>query len=96
MIRTVLHSTWLLFCALTFINCSDAETAIDCAGICERYQECVEDDYDVSACTDRCEQEAENDRDFRDDTNVCNTCIEDRSCADAFLSCATDCVGIVP
>lgn len=96
MIRRCLFGLILMLGGAAIASCSDAETAIDCAGICNRYSDCFEEDYDVEACTDRCTDEADGDRDFRDKADSCNTCLGDRSCADSFLSCTDNCLGVVP
>lgn len=69
---------------------------IDCFSICQRYSECFDEDYDVSACQDRCEDEADQDPTFADDIEACDRCIDDESCAGGLLSCTTECAGIVP
>ncbi len=74
-------------------GCDEAEQTIDCGKICNRYEECIEDDYDVSACTDRCDEMLDSDSDRADE---CEACIDDRSCTGAVFNCATECAGIVP
>ena len=83
-------------CAL--LACSDAADDIDqfadCTAICDRYQECFDDNYDTSRCTDRCEDmDRRNEMEAVDD---CESCIDDRSCAEAVFPCAVECAGIVP
>ena len=77
-------------------GCSDAKNTITCAEVCNRYQDCFNEDYDVSSCTDKCKSRAGNDDDKQSQLNQCEACIDDKSCTAAAFSCATECVGIVP
>jgi len=83
------------FCGAVF-GCDDADEAFDCLAVCDRYSECVTDDYDVEACADRCETNADDDQAFADKADACESCIDDRSCAEAAFPCAAECAGIVP
>jgi hypothetical protein len=82
--------------AMTAGGCKAVEEYYDCAYICSEYQNCVDDSYDVRDCTDRCEDRADEDEDFADRADSCQTCIDDRSCAEQSVACAVDCAGIVP
>lgn len=72
------------------------DTAIDCAGICDRYQSCFDSSYDTSACAARCRKSASKDPDFRRKADVCHACISERSCVKATVACVTECVSVVP
>ena len=39
--------------------CNKADNAVDCNGICERYQTCFDATYDSGACQDRCRDDAD-------------------------------------
>jgi hypothetical protein len=78
------------------LGCNEADSAIDCASICERYRDCVNDDYDVEECAERCQDSAENDREFRNDADECHACTDDRSCSGAVFNCLGECASIVP
>lgn len=82
----------------TFAGCSDddAEDVIDCLDVCDRYQECVDDDYDVDDCVDRCEDEADDSDTWRNRLRSCSDCINDRSCLTTTFACSDECTGIVP
>jgi hypothetical protein len=71
------------------------DEASDCNEICETYQMCFDEDYDVDACQDECTDRAD-DPDHRDQEEECSNCIDEASCTGAAFSCATDCIGIVP
>lgn len=72
-------------------GCGEAEELVDCAQICQAKKDCVDDAYDVSACTDDCEDRSDRDEDFRRDANECEACIEDRACAEQI-----ECFGTCP
>lgn len=72
------------------------DTAIDCDGICQKYRDCFDDTYDVSACALRCRDKAAEDKEFRRKADICNACIGDRSCVGATFNCVADCASVVP
>jgi hypothetical protein len=73
----------------------DAQESVECTGICDKYQECFDSDYDTDKCEDNCKRRAD-DPDHLDQEERCSTCIDEKSCGDATFSCADDCIGIVP
>ena len=95
-----MNKLWLIPVALLLAYGCDVddeiEAEIDCNGICQRYADCFDDDYDVSACQDRCEDDVDQGEISLAEVDQCENCIDDRSCAEGTLSCATECVGIVP
>jgi len=69
------------------------DRATDCADICDKYQECADANYNVDACTDRCEDMAN-----KEDTaqiDRCSDCIDARSCTGSVFNCTTECAGII-
>jgi hypothetical protein len=85
--------------AFTFGACGvdeELENEIDCQAICQRYSDCFDAGYDVSSCQDRCENDVDSGELTFNEVDDCSDCIDDRSCASGTLSCATECVGIVP
>lgn len=86
----------LALSSLFFAACSQVENAIDCNGICDRYQTCFDDKYDTSACQARCRDDANSDADSMARTSACASCIDDESCVSATFKCGTECAGIVP
>lgn len=86
----------LLGFALTPSGCGDVDAAFDCQAVCSRYASCYDADYNVSQCRDVCRAKAKNDAQQRAKADQCEACIDDKSCASATFSCATECVGIVP
>jgi hypothetical protein len=90
----------LSFCAVAaFFACGaekEIENEIDCQSICQRYSDCFDSSYDVSACQDRCENDVDRGELTFEEVDACDDCIDDRSCASGTLNCATECVGIVP
>jgi hypothetical protein len=85
------------FAVLLSLGCtSKVEDRLNCGDVCNRYQDCFDDDYDVGACIDSCTSRADDDDDFSRRVDRCETCIDDRACAEATFVCATDCSGVVP
>ena len=98
------HRTWVAVAFVgivaSVVGCSEAvdevTNSISCGEVCERYQDCFDADYDVEGCTDRCENSADASEDKERRLEICDACIDDRSCSDATFACTDDCVGIVP
>jgi hypothetical protein len=82
-------SAWLMF------GCG-VKNAIDCHGICARYQSCYDSSYDTGACEDRCRDNADHDSNYADEVDQCHSCMDDKSCASATFNCASPCANIVP
>ena len=90
----------LTLAPLTLWGCGDTvdeiTNTIDCHQVCQRYADCFKSDYDVDGCTDKCENNADDDGERQRKLKMCDSCIDDRSCTDATFNCADDCLGIVP
>jgi hypothetical protein len=86
--------------AVSVVGCSDTvndvKDEIDCRQVCNRYADCVDSDYDVDACEDRCEADADESQARRDKLRSCDDCLEDKSCAEGAFKCPTECGGILP
>jgi hypothetical protein len=93
--KTITIASLFAFGVLVFFGCKTADNAVDCQGICDRYQECFDESYDVSDCTERCLDDASNEG-YDTQADACDACIDDKSCASATFNCATKCAGIVP
>jgi hypothetical protein len=95
-----MNKVWLiplgLFLAYGCDAADDIEATIDCDSVCSRYSECFDRNYDVSACRNRCEDSIDTGDLAQSNLDDCENCIDDRSCADATFSCATECISIVP
>ena len=76
--------------------CSDVETKIDCASVCNRYKDCYDKDYDTSDCKSRCDDYADDSTPRQDRLDACDDCMDDKSCTAATFACAAKCVGILP
>jgi hypothetical protein len=88
------------FCGLGLVSlvgagCDDVDNAIDCAKICNKYEECFDEDYDTEDCIDRCEDLGDEDEALQDQADECESCIDDRACAETF-PCANECIAFVP
>ena len=77
-------------------SCSEADELVDCQKICSRYEECVDDEFDVSECRSKCETNADKDEAFAKKADECESCVDDKSCTGAVFNCGVQCVGIVP
>jgi hypothetical protein len=97
MIKLALVYTFAWLIAIVSTSaCSSVEHAYDCNRICDRYQECFDNNYDSSSCQSKCRNHASDDKTYAEHAENCQDCIEDRSCAGATFSCATECSDIVP
>lgn len=94
--KTLLMAGLLAASAFLLIPaCNQADNAVDCNGICERYQSCFDANYDSGACQDRCRDDADTEG-YATKADECSACITDKSCTSATFECATKCGGIVP
>ncbi|KFE63754.1 hypothetical protein [Hyalangium minutum] len=66
----------------------------ECRAYCERYQQCVEDDINVSTCTNTCQDASDSNRDHEAKVRECANCVGSRSCAATFDDCIDDCFGV--
>ena len=84
---------------VSVVGCSDTvdevKDQVDCHQVCNRYADCFDHDYDVDACEDKCESDADKGQARQDKLRACENCMDDKSCAGSFV-CADECVGIVP
>lgn len=96
-LRTVRGLTFAFICvgALAAVGCGEAERTYDCANICDTYSDCIDDGIDKSDCVDRCEDKGQADPDFAEQADECEKCIDDKSCTEASVECATKCAGVV-
>lgn len=76
--------------------CGAIDNAFDCDAICNRYKSCFDSSYDVAACAQRCRSDSRSDADYKRRADVCNACIDDRSCSESTFNCGSSCGGIVP
>ena len=79
-----------------YFGCSAATNAIDCNGICDRYQSCFDSSYDTTSCESRCRSNSDTNSNYMDMSQACSDCITDKSCASATFTCGSECAGIVP
>jgi hypothetical protein len=96
MTGTMLRIGLLLTCLAPMIACNDADAAVDCGSICDRYRECFAEDYDVEECAENCTENADDSEEYRNTADSCHACIDDHSCVAGGFSCLTDCIGVVP
>lgn len=77
------------------VGCSGAERLFDCTQICQKYSECIDDSIDEADCVSNCEGHGDDDQDFADAASDCEDCLDDKSCTEATVECATKCAGVV-
>jgi hypothetical protein len=77
-------------------DADEITNTITCGDVCQRYADCFDDDYDVEACTDRCEDDATPDEEKEAELEECDACIEDQSCTGALVECTAECAQFVP
>lgn len=88
----------LVFVGSVMAGCGAADAIdnkITCRDVCNRYKECVDDDYNVDSCASECEAEANADEDKERQLEICDECIEDRSCGGAVFNCTTECASVI-
>jgi hypothetical protein len=78
------------------LGCGAVQNAIDCNGICHRYQTCFDSQYETNVCETRCRDNANSEPQYMNRAHACHTCLGEKDCASATFNCATQCVGIVP
>lgn len=77
-------------------GCADTiAQAYDCHSVCNTYKDCIDSNYDVGACVDRCENHASDDQAFADQADSCQQCVDDRACSENW-PCLDNCIGVVP
>jgi hypothetical protein len=94
--KKLLAASILSLLAFTSVGCDKADQIIDCNKICNKYKDCLNSDYDVGACVDRCEDKADKDDDAADQADSCESCIDDKSCAGSVFQCGAQCAAFVP
>jgi len=72
---------------------SEVGELLECAQVCESYDDCVMDSYDQTACTDACEDYADVSNANEEQVFACDDCLNDMECSDA---CNAECAGIIP
>ena len=70
----------------------EVSNTVDCAQICNKYDSCVSD-IDETACTDQCEDLADQDDNYEAAASSCEDCLSDKSCTDA-ESCWAGCPAV--
>lgn len=81
--------------ALAMTGCGEANRLYDCTKICNKYSDCINDDIDKAECVDRCEDEGDADPDFEEQADACEKCLDDKSCTEATVECATNCAWVI-
>jgi hypothetical protein len=96
-LRPMFGFTALVACLSMLVStgCAEAERTYDCAKICNKYAECIDDGIDKADCTDRCEDHGQDDDDFEEQASECEDCVSGESCTDATVECSAACAWVV-
>ena len=83
-----------LLAAAAMLGCSnEVGEVIECAQVCESYDDCVDDAYDATGCTDSCEDFADVSPANEDQVFACDDCLNTMVCS---AECNDECAGIIP
>lgn len=91
----------LIACGILFVSAillapgcvrnSEAGRTVDCAKICSKSSECIEE-FDVVSCSSECEDLADADSTYQESAAACTECVSDKTCKEAepcWESCPT-------
>lgn len=92
--KLLILASFLALSAAT--GCTAIDRATDCQQICERYRDCANSGYNVSTCATRCRDNAANSSDADNRVDLCENCLDNRSCVSSVFGCGSECSGIVP
>lgn len=98
MIHGVFWSAAAVSVALFTVHCGSEtfDAAKDCQQICNKFEDCVDSDFDTSACADRCRDLSDGDSDFQSKRDTCEACIDaNEACAEAGTQCAAECAPVI-
>lgn len=80
--------------ALFLTACEEVEHTLNCAEVCDTYNDCVDDDVDRTECIDACTDFADQNQSNADRTEACAECVDGMSCVDSAFQCIDDCAFI--
>lgn len=72
------------------------EERLNCRNVCNSYEDCVDSDYDSRDCIQRCSSDSVDNDDYSRQVDMCDACINDRSCGESVFACTAECASIVP
>jgi predicted Holliday junction resolvase-like endonuclease len=87
----ILTLTTVLTLGSLLAGCSNNNDAI-----CEKQQECFDDDLDTGECAERIDEwvEDKDEDDRRQRVEECARCVDGRTCAQVLESCIDDCFDV--
>ena len=89
----LIASSFASLLTLGILGCDDADQIVDCAQICDKYNDCIDNDIDRTQCIDQCEDKAEEHDDAADD---CENCLDGTTCVEATFQCGLQCAPFLP
>jgi hypothetical protein len=79
--RPIVTASSLAGLFLFAAGCGAIDREVDCNKICDKKKECVDNNYNVSACVDSCRSQAKMSSSYGQKVNDCSACVETRACA---------------
>jgi hypothetical protein len=92
----LIASAFTTLVTLGILGCDEADETIDCAQICSKYNDCIDDDVDQTECIDQCEDKADRNDDAADAVDDCENCLDGTSCVEATFQCGIQCAPFLP
>lgn len=89
----LIASAFMSLLTLGILGCDESDQIVDCAQICDKYNDCIDDDVDRAECIDQCEDKADQNDDGAD---ACEDCLDGTTCLEATFQCAVPCAQFLP
>jgi len=67
----------------------------DCKQICERYEDCVDEDTDIDDCTAKCVERSVESNNFQEEVDECENCLDDGGCLEQAFTCNSECADVL-
>ncbi|HEY1097921.1 MAG TPA: hypothetical protein VGF99_03295 [Myxococcota bacterium] len=67
----------------------------DCRQICEKYEDCVDDDTDIDDCTADCVENSVESDNFQEEVDNCEECLDGESCIESVFGCSSECGEVI-
>ncbi len=93
---TLLTMTWAGGWVDSASSAAALAEPVTCLDVCQTYEDCVDDEFDVLACNRRCRGSVGREQGAEDRLEACDECLGDRSCASGTFYCRDQCEGILP
>src|SRR5690606_31553435 len=91
---SIMSACFAALMALSLGACDEVEHTLDCAEVCDTYNDCVDDDVDRTECVDSCTDFADENQSNADRIEACASCVDDQSCVESGFQCLDECAFI--